>query len=378
MTTQCTSDLLSPTIAAGNTAVRQRPYVFLPRPSDQDRVKGLSDDDLLRRTGELTQDSRHTEAALLAHLGEIDARRLYLREACSSLFAYCTERLHFSEGEAHYRIAAARAAREHPVVLEMLADGRLHLTAVALLAPHLTAANRDAVLGRAVHRSKRDVEELVAELAPQPDVPSVIRKLPTVTGVAPYPANADPSDSPVWAECAAPLPCPLPGPVSQPPAPRHTPTLQPLAPGRWKVQFTAGADLHDKLERLQALMRATVPDGDLATIIDAAVTEKLAQMERRRSAATDRPRKSVPETKVEPSSRHVPAAVRRSVTVRDGGQCAYRDVQGRRCSARVWLQYHHRHPYGMGGDHSVDNVALLCHAHNRLLEEIDYGPRGGG
>ncbi len=125
-------------------------------------------------------------------------------------------------------------------------------------------------------------------------------------------------------------------------------------------------------------MRPTVPDGDLATIIDAAVAEKLARLESRRSAATKRPRKSLADTNVEPSSRHVPAAVRRAVHARDRGQCAYRDDQGRRCSARVWLQLHHRHPYGYGGDHSVDNVALLCKAHNRFLEEIDYGSRPGG
>ncbi len=125
-------------------------------------------------------------------------------------------------------------------------------------------------------------------------------------------------------------------------------------------------------------MRPTVPDGDLATIIDAAVAEKLARLERRRSAATERPRTSLAATKVEASSRHVPAAVRRDVNARDGGQCAYRDIQGRRCSARVWLEYHHRHPYGYGGDHAVGNVALLCKAHNRYLAEIDYGLRRGG
>ena len=76
----------------------------------------IRDDDLLRRTGDLTGRSRRTEATLLAYLGEIDARRLYLREACSSIFAYCTERLHFSGGEAFLRIAAARATREHPVI----------------------------------------------------------------------------------------------------------------------------------------------------------------------------------------------------------------------------------------------------------------------
>jgi hypothetical protein len=60
----------------------------------------------------------------------------------------------------------------------MLGDGRLHLGGIAKLAPHLTQENRDAVLGRAVHKSNRQIEELVAELAPRPDVPATIRKLP--------------------------------------------------------------------------------------------------------------------------------------------------------------------------------------------------------
>ncbi len=141
------------------------------------------------------------------------------------------------------------------------------------------------------------------------------------------------------------------------------------------MQFTASTELRDKLERLRALMRSTVPDGDLATIIDKAVTRELARLERRKSAATETPRKSLADTDVSASSRHVPAAVRRSVHTWDGGRCAYRDDQGRRCTARVWLELHHRHPYGHGGDHSVENVAVLCRAHNRYLAKIDYGTR---
>ena len=60
----------------------------------------------------------------------------------------------------------------------MLADGRLHLTAIAKLAPHLTLENREALLKRAAHKSKRQIEELVAELAPRPDAPAMMRKLP--------------------------------------------------------------------------------------------------------------------------------------------------------------------------------------------------------
>ena len=94
------------------------------------------------------------------------------------MFAYCTERLHLSDAEAYLRIAAARASREHPVLLEMLADGRLHLTAIAKLAPHLTPENRDELLERATHRTKREIEELVAEIAPRPDAATVVRRLP--------------------------------------------------------------------------------------------------------------------------------------------------------------------------------------------------------
>ena len=95
------------------------------------------------------------------------------------MFVYCLDALHLSEAEAYLRLTAARAAREHPVLLQMLADGRLHLTGIAKLAPHLTPQNRDLLLSRAVHRSKRQIEELVAELAPRPAVPGVLRKLPS-------------------------------------------------------------------------------------------------------------------------------------------------------------------------------------------------------
>jgi len=147
----------------------------------------LPDRELLLRLADILRQSRRSEADLVALIAEVDARRLYAREASPSMFAWCTERLHLSEAEAYLRIAAARGSREHPVLLAMLADGRLHLTAIAKLAPHLTPDNRDAVLARATHCSKRQVEELVAELAPRPDAPALVRKLPERPPAAPAP-----------------------------------------------------------------------------------------------------------------------------------------------------------------------------------------------
>jgi hypothetical protein len=149
--------------------------------------------------------------------------------------------------------------------------------------------------------------------------------------------------------------------------------VEALSPGRYRVQFTASAALRDKLERLKVLMRSSVPDGDLATVIEQAVTEKLARLEARRFATVGTPRQALDEARTRPSSRHVPAAIRRAVYARDGGQCAYRDRDGRRCPERHHLELHHRRPFGVGGDHGVGTLSLLCRTHNTLMADHDYG-----
>jgi hypothetical protein len=105
-------------------------------------LAAVPDDELLERLSVLLRSSRRTEADLVAHIGEVDRRRLYARAAAPSMFAYCTQVLDLSDAEAYLRIAAARAARQHPLLVTMLGDGRLHLSAIAKLSPHLTAENR--------------------------------------------------------------------------------------------------------------------------------------------------------------------------------------------------------------------------------------------
>lgn len=224
----------------------------------------LSDDALLARLAELLRCSRRIESELIAHLAEVDARRLYLREACPSMHAYATERLHLSDAEAYLRITVARLARRYPLVLAMLADGRLHLSSAARLAPHLDDHNAERVLGRAAHLSKRALAELIAELTPQPDAPSLLRRLPNRpsrgdTEPRPDGAISPPTQPSASHPASARLPAPGPLTKERPAAPI------PLSPARYKVQFTAGAELHDKLLRAQALLRREVPNGGLGT-----------------------------------------------------------------------------------------------------------------
>jgi hypothetical protein len=289
------------------------------------------------------------------------------------------------------------------MLLTMLRDGRLHLSAVARLASHLTPDNREALLNRAAHRSKREIEELIAELKPRADVRPTIRRLPIrkLSGQAGRTPRCDDGRRPREIATAEPgsgrpgaasqselvpervescalnagpdgVPLLRVGPAS--PAPARPTRFEVLSPSRHRVQFTASDELRDKLERLQALMCATVPDGDLATIIDLAVTEKLERLEAKRFGKTKAPRKSIAQTDTTPTSRHVPVAVRRAVYERDEGRCTFVDKRGRRCRARDRLEFHHHHqPFGRGGDHSPKNIRLTCRVHNQLLAEQDYG-----
>jgi hypothetical protein len=139
----------------------------------------LSDREVLARVQGAARDERCATAHLIALLMELDTRRLYLGEGCSSLFTYCTQMLHISEHAAYNRIETARAARRFPLILELVESGALTLTTVRLLAPHLTVINHQEVLDRARHKSKREVELLVATLNPGPDAPSLVRRLPS-------------------------------------------------------------------------------------------------------------------------------------------------------------------------------------------------------
>jgi len=152
--------------------------------------------------------------------------------------------------------------------------------------------------------------------------------------------------------------------------------VEPIAPARYRVQFTASAELRDKLKRAQALLRHKNPDCDLAEVVDEAVTLLLGKLEGRRFGTTDKPKKTLAETDTSATSRYVPAAVRRVVFERDAGQCAFVDeAAGRRCSCTDpgQLEFHHRNPFARGCDHDPDEIELRCRAHNVYQAELDFG-----
>jgi hypothetical protein len=266
---------------------------------------GLSDHALLARVRTLADRARDATVELIAHLAELETRKVLDAEA-HSLFSFCHEVLHLSEHSAYNRIAAARAARKFPVILERLADGSVNLSTIRLLAPVLTPENHVALLAEAAGKSKRDVEVLVARLAPRDDVPATIRKLPARVPPTPSAANSPRGElAPAAAKAI---------PAASPPPPPRAATVVPLAPSRFAIHVTLGQEAYDDLRRLQELLCLEVPSGDPARIVELALALLRRDAEKKKCAATDRPRAS---RGTAPGSCDIDAAVERAVRQRD-------------------------------------------------------------
>jgi len=297
-----------------------------------------------------------------------------------------------SEAEAYLRIQAARVGRRFPLVVERLGAGAVHLSAIKLLSPHLTEGNHVQLLDRVRGRTKREIEVLVAELSPKPDVPARMRRLPEARQPAPQMSSAVPAPVPqasnsARASVAAQEPSDV---TTQPPmaaapsqsfallSPRARASCTPLGPGRFRLELMLGQEAHDHLDQLRELLRHQNPSGDLASIVERALRELLQSTMKRRFAKTDVPaRRSFRKPNVESkaTSRYIPRAVLREVYTRDAGQCTFVSSDGRRCTERGFLEVHHHHTtFARGGEATVDNLRLTCRAHNQFLATEEYGP----
>ena len=338
-------------------------------------LASLTDSQLLSDLRALLRKQRHATALVLAHLAEVETRNLHLAAGCPSLFAYCTQVLHMSEGAAYRRITAARLGRKHPQVLRAIASGDVHLTAISLLASHITAENCDDLLARARHRSKRQVEALVAEIAPRPEVPTLIRAVPRREPEPERTACPSSGTLPTGETACAGLEAPATAAKTAPPTPhRAAPErVQPLSPQAYRVQFSADPETIALLKEAQDLLSHSEPSASAAQVFKRGLQQLVQELKRSRHAQVDTPRKTTSgKSGGRSSSRHIPADVKREVWSRDRGCCAFRG-QGRRCGETRLLEYHHVRAFARGGPSTADNLELRCRAHNAYEARLEIG-----
>jgi hypothetical protein len=391
----------------------------------------LSDERLVAGLRELLMVEGRNEARIVAHLAEVDDRRIHLKGAFPSLFEYCQKQLGLSDCQAYFRITAARVAQKFPVVYELLERRQIHLTNIAPLAKRLTAENHLELLGAAGRLSKRELLRWLACRYPQPEVASNLRKLPARELV------------------------PKPGAVSAGP----TGSLEPRSEGYYRLQLNLPERLKEKLELARDLMSHANPSGDLVAVVERGVDLLLARLHKQRFAQTARPRRPprssarppatkptesdaseahfTPETsepratperaeahvtsetsesrvtlqtakphvtsdaseprvtpevnsakqveqaspcqhldrsKLQPRARsRVRSELLRQLVARDGLCCSYVSEDGVRCTARAFLEIDHQEPWARGGRDTLDNLRLLCRAHNQMAAEEHFG-----
>jgi 5-methylcytosine-specific restriction endonuclease McrA len=320
----------------------------------------LTDQALLRDLADLVAQDRSTTASMLAHLAEVDARKLYLPAGYASMFAYCVGQLRLSEDAAAKRIQAARLARRYPAIFPALADGRLHLAAVCLLAPYVTTDNAQELIEAAMGRTKAQVELLIAERFPMPDL------VASIEPIAPSGPRC-PEHVCETFEQHAPGHVHVPALVST----ESRATVKPLAPQRFGMQVTIDAETESLLRDVQALLGHTIPSGDLAAVLRESLKLAKQALEKRRYAKVSEPR---PGRRTK-SARHIPAHVRREVWQRDQGRCTFVSESGHRCESRTRLEFDHATPVARGEEATISNLRLRCRPHNQYEAERAYGER---
>jgi HNH endonuclease len=340
----------------------------LDRLGNAELLSGLSA--LVKRGNELT-------AELLAHLAEMDRRRLHLDLGYSSLFAYCIEKLRLSEPAAGRRIAAARVCRRFPEAFELVARGDLHLSALCALQPHLNPTNAAELFQVCRHKTRRQVEEILAGRFPRADVGTSIRRLPQPKHAEPSSPPEKPRGSVASATTSA---GPSAKPITSPPLPQPVtpkPQIKPISPERYGVHFTASSTLRDKIEQARALASHRVAPGDLAALIELALDALIRELLKQRFAVGRKPREMhaplSPGDSAGFKSRHIPAGVAREVFERDQGRCTFVSRDGRRCNERCRLEIEHIHPWSQNGPATVENLCLLCRAHNLHQARLKFG-----
>ncbi|MGH7725111.1 MAG: hypothetical protein ACREOU_06740 [Candidatus Eiseniibacteriota bacterium] len=330
----------------------------------------LSDAALLCGLHTLVARHRMTTAELLAHLAEVDERRLYAPAGYPSMHAYCVGELHFSDDAAYKRIQVARAGRQIPVLLAAIADGRLHMTAALVLAPHMKEENAEELIGSATHRTKGEIEQFLTGHGGRHEPQLVLEPVAS--------AISEPGEL-------------VPEPVGEL-APERVDELAPervvghhdrpfdMPQARMLLKLAIERDTYRKLEYARELLSHAVPSGDAATIIDRALDALITRLEKRKFAATKNPRpQSVPSPASQPREprparkRYIAAPVRRSVWERDQGQCTFLSESGHRCEARRFLEFDHVDPVARGGRATVEGLRLRCRTHNQLEAERVFG-----
>jgi hypothetical protein len=287
-------------------------------------LKSVSDLDLLRDTKHYANQEKENGIKVLHHLREIDARKLFAPNY-STLFNYCLGELGYSEGSAARRIQTMRLLRDIPEYENKLHDGS---TNESNLSAAQTFFNREKK-----KKGKSYSKEQKLEVLKEMEGKSTREAQQALAAISPESARRD-----------------------------HT---KPINAEETEIRFTANKALMEKLEKIRNLLGHKLSDQQFASLFEELADIALKKLE---------PEKDVSPALAKVSeTRYIPAKVKRAVWHRDKAQCTHVDSKNKRCTSKHALQYEHIIPFAKGGKTSVENLKLLCRAHNQIAAIQAYG-----
>ncbi|MEK7234369.1 MAG: hypothetical protein AAB268_11175 [Elusimicrobiota bacterium] len=332
------------------------------------RCRRMKDVDLIAELKFLVDREKRNLAGLLIHLAQYDLRRLCRDEGYPSLFAYCVKSLGYDENTAYRMITAGKVIMHYPAACSLVACGDLTLTAILVLSPVLTDENQERLLKAAKGKSRRDLETLVAGIAPHPGRPDFIEPYQ----IAPEAGMKSTGAAPAVLESTG---------------AREWQAVIPISLNRVRIGFDAAVAVLQLLDRAKQVLSHKYPDGKIEDILRDALEFLLERKDPQRKFAlkSGEPRR-ISETPdemqpLEPrflrtwkAGRYIPASVKRAVWQRDDGRCVFRFEEGNICGSKEGLEFDHVRPFAKGGrSESPRNVRLLCRMHNRMAAEIVFG-----
>jgi hypothetical protein len=328
---------------------------------------GLSNHDLIQRLRTLAAEDRSHNVELIRHIAEVARRRLY-KPRHRSMYQFCLSELNMSEPVAYKRVMAGYWACRHPVLLDAIEDGRLHLSAVMLIGPHLTRTNVDELVRTATHQTKAAIKARLVEISPRPKVET---SLTPFSGAMPEVAPPVASLTKTTASASGDVvpgkldPDPVFAPVASVSAtvPERYTTQEPLSPQWIKLVSSIRGATSEKLRRASDLLSHEIPSGEFDLVLDKVLDLAIAELEKRKCGATDRPHAS----KGCRRERGVSAAARRAVWTKHLSRCAI-------CGGTRFLEIDHIVPLARGGTSAPSNLRLLCRDCNRAEAERIFGP----
>ncbi len=292
----------------------------------------LGDGDLVTALKNNALKERGLQCLSLAYIAEVEQRLIYARLGFPSLFQYLVQELGFSEATSLKRIQVSRLAERFPVVYSLLETGKVSMTVLQKLAPHLLVSNHRVLLNESTGKSVRDVERMLAARFPE--------AIPT------HPKEV----------------------------------ITPLDETRISLSFIADKEFELLLQDSKAFLSHKYPDGNLVDIFREGLKlllsgrPKVLQGAPRILADSVVEKTAAMSAKMKNQTRYIPAKIKEVVWERDRGRCSFVSSGGRACESNYFLEWDHVIPFSTGGrGDDPDNIRILCRSHNRLMAHDFFG-----